>query len=237
MAHTSALVDIETIVSRYLLKYKKSTEDAVIYTEHLCNLIRDWRVHDSNQVITEKISVSALGIIEMPDSMITFVDLMLPTDGEYISFTEKDRLVNTTTFTGAIEGQDSHFGEGVTIIQPEDEGYGGRGAINDYNYTIDWETRRIFCNGIISDTVILRYVSSGIELTGATTVPEMITPLADAYLLLKETYWVPTLTRERLMRQKDFEDERCRLRNVINAKSYEEWGDLLMGISSQSPIR
>lgn len=234
---TAALLSIDEIVGRFLLKFKRSTEDAVIYTEHLCNLVRDYRVHDSNQVVTEKIAISALGIIEMPDDMLSFVDLLYPLNGQYISFTEMSTLVNTTTFTGLVEGQDDDMGEGVAILHPEDVGYGARGAINDYNYVIDWEARRIFCEGIISDTVVLRYVSSGIETTGATTVSDIITPMADAYLLWKSSFWIPDLVRERESLKRDYTEARLELRNTINAKSYDEWRDILLGLSSQAPQR
>lgn len=237
MADTNALINIEDVVTRFLHLYKKPTEDYTIYLAHACNCVRDFRLYDSNQVVTEKVSISALGIIEMPDSMVGFNDLLYPVNGEYVSFTEMATLVNTTTFTGLVEGQDSHYGEGVAILHPEDTGYGGRGAINDYNYVIDWEARRIFCEGMTSDTVILRYVSSGIETSGVTTIPEFISPMIDNYLLWKETYWVKGLERERDMRERDYTNSELKIRGFINAMTYDQWRDLLMGINTQAPQR
>jgi len=234
---TNALISIDEIVTRFLFKYKKPMEDANIFIEHICNLVRDFRIYDSNQVVSVKISINSLGIIEMPDDMIGFNDLCYAEYGEWVSFTERDRIVNTTTTTGGVEGHDSNFGEGVDIVHSEDVGYGAVGAINNYNYMIDWEARRIFCEGIISDTVLLRYVNSGIETSGITTVPEFITPMCDAYLLWKESYWVKGLERERQMREQDFVKAELRVRNFINSNSFQQWKDILLGITTQAPQR
>lgn len=227
MAHVSALLNIEDAVTRYLFKYKKPLEDFDIYLEHTCDLYQRFREHDSNQVVSELVTINALGIITMPSAMIDFCDLCYSLNGEWVSFTEMDRIVNVTTDVG--------FGD--DILHSDDIGYGSRGGINDYNYTFDWEARRIICEGIVSTDVLLRYVSSGIETTGITTIPIMIVPMIDAYLLWKESYWIKGLERERLMREKDFTKAELEVRNLINAMSFEQWKDLLLGLSSQAPIR
>jgi hypothetical protein len=234
---TNALLTIEEAVTRYMLKYKKSQEDFIIFTEHVCNLYRDFRLHDSNQVVTSKVDIDANRIIEMPDDMLSFVDLLYPSNGQWISFTEMSSIVNTTTFTGLVEGRDSDFGEGQNVPRPEESGYGGRGAINAYNYVIDWEARRIFVEGIESDTVALKYISSGVETTGETNIPDILTPMIDSYLLWKESFWVPELRGEREQRKRDFMEERFRVKNLINAMGYEQWRDVFLGLSSQAPIR
>lgn len=234
---TNALINIEEVVSRFLLKYEQSTDHAVSFQEHVCNAVRDFRLYDSNQVVSEKVSVSALGIIEMPADMLSFVDLCKPYNGQWVSLTEIDTIVNTTTMVGAVETRDSDFGEGVDILHPEDVGYGARGGINAYNYVIDWEARRIFCEGIISDTLMLRYVSSGVETTGTTTVPEILTPMLDAYMLWKGSYFIPIWKKEMLVYKDEYKEEKAKLRNLMNSMSYSQWSDLLLGLSSQAPIR
>jgi len=234
---TNALIDINTIVTRFLLKYKLSTEDAVIYTEHCANCVRDFHLYDSPNVVSEKIAISALGIIEMPGDMVGFNGLFSTTEGELWSFTERDRIVNTTTFTGAVEGQDSAFGEGAVLNDPRSDTYGGLGGVNDYYYTIDWKARRIFCEGIKSTTVLLRYTTSGVETSGVTYVPEFITPMLDAYMLWRSSYWIPPMVREREMLEKDYTKAEAKVRTLINAMTADQWRDLLLSITSQAPIR
>jgi len=234
---SNALINIEEIVSRYLFKYKKSLDDAFIYTEHCCNAYRDFRMYDSNQQLTAKVSINANKWIEMPSDMIGFVDLVTPINGEFWSFTEKKYIVNTTTFTGLVEGLDATMGEGVGLTEPRSTGYAAAGGINDYNYTIEWHARRIFIDGMSSATVVLIYVTSGIEVTGSTLVPDFITPLLDAYLLWKETYWIPELARERQMREQDYIKTKLSTRNFMYSMNYNQWRDLVLSSAMQAPKR
>ena len=234
---TNYQITIDQVVARYALKYKVPQEDMVILTEHCANCVRDYYIYDAPDVVSEKVSISALGIIEMPDDMIGFNGLFIPLSGELWAFTEKDTIVNTTTTTLAVEGQDSDFGEGVAITDPKTDTYGGVGGVNDYYYTIDWGARRIFCEGITSDTVLLRYTTSGITASGTTYIPEFITPMLDAYMLWKSSYWMPALRKERELLERDFIRTEAKIRNLINSMTYAEWKDLLNSIATQSPQR
>jgi len=234
---TNALINIETVVSRFLFKYKKSTDDALIYTEHVCNCFRDFCLYDSDQVVTAKVSITANKLIEFPSDMQGFVDLCIPIGGAWWSFTEKREIVNTTTFTGLVEGRDSTFGEGVDITHGRTTGYATKGGINDYNYTIDWKARRIFVDGIESETVVLIYTSSGVETSGTTNVPEHLTPVFDSYLLWKSSYWDGKTVRERQMLKDDYTEARLTARNFINSESYNFWRDIILSGFSQSVKR
>jgi hypothetical protein len=234
---TNALVSINVVVDRFLFKYKMPLEDASLFVEHACNCFRDFSIYDSPNVVSEKVTISALGVVEMPDDMIGFNGLFIPLDGELWAFTRRDGIVNTTTTTGGVEGQDDDFGEGAVLTDPKSDTYGGVGGVNDYYYTIDWKARRIFCEGIKSDTVLLRYTTSGVETTGTTYVPEFITPMLDAYMLWKASYWMPNLAKERQLLERDFTNTENRIRNLINSMTYDEWRDLFLGMTTQAPIR
>jgi hypothetical protein len=234
---TAAIIPIETIVNDYMLGYKKSNEDYYTYLLHACYCVRDFKIYDSDEVVTTKVTFTTNKWLTMPADMLTFVDLCVPVAGEWWSFSERRTIVNTTTFTGLVEGQDSAVGEGVDLTVPMLSGYGASGGVNDYNYTIDWEQRRIYIDGITSGTGVLMYTTSGVEITGTTYVPEIITPLIHDYLLMKETYWIPELVRERPMREKSFKETRLSLRNLLYGLTFSQWKDLILGTSSQSPHR
>ncbi|MBU1685706.1 hypothetical protein KJ662_05655, partial [Patescibacteria group bacterium] len=87
---TNSLISINDVVSRFLLKYKLPLEDAFTYLEHCANAIRDFHLYDSADVVSEKVSISALGIIELPASMVGFNGLFIPFNGEWWPFTRKD---------------------------------------------------------------------------------------------------------------------------------------------------
>ena len=237
MADTNALISIEEVTTRYLLKYKKTNDDYTIYLEHICNCVRDFQLHDSHSFRSEKVSVDSLGIIELPDDCVRVHDICVAYRGEWWSFTERPDMVNTTTTVGLVETQDSDFGEGVALLDNKTYTYGAKGAVNAYYYKLDWNERRIFCDGIKSDTVLLKYVSNGINADGDTYIPEMITPVLDAYLLWRETYWLPELIRERQAREKDYHNERLRLRNLLNGMTISRWKDVFWGSITLSPKR
>jgi len=234
---TPALISVNEAVSRYLLKYKLSTEDAFIYTEHACDVLRELHLYDLPNLVTEKVTVNALGIIEMPTDMIGFNGLYKFVDGYKWQFTQNDNIVTTTTITGGAETQDDDYGEGEAVKDPKTDMYGGVGAVNDYYYKIDWKARRIFLDGTTSDTIMLEYVTSGIELTGTTYVPVMTLPVIDAYLKWRESYWVPGQERYAETRERSYQNALFKVRNLINSMSYDQWHDLFLSITTQVPQR
>lgn len=234
---TNALISINEVVDRYMLKYKLPLEDAFIYTEHACDAVREIHLYDLPNLVTTKVSVSSIGIIEMPTDMIGFNGLYKFVDGYKWQFTRNDDIIVTTTFTAGVETVDEDYGEGEAVKDPKTDAYGGVGAVNDYYYKIDWKARRIFVDGTTSDTIMLEYVTSGIELTGTTYVPVMTLPVLDAYLKWKESYWIAGQERYADARERNYEKALFKVRNLINSMTYDEWHDLLLSITTQAPQR
>lgn len=234
---TPALISINEAVSRYMLKYKIPQEDAFIYTEHACDALRELHLYDLPNLVTDKVSVSALGIIEFPSDMVGFNGLYKFVDGYKWYFTYNDALITTTTMTGGVETQDDDYGEGEAVKDPKSDTYGAVGAVNDYYYKIDWKARRIFCDGVTSDTVMLEYVTSGIELTGTTYVPSQALPVIDTYLSFKECYFKPGLERYTEEREKRYDRAVLKLRNFMNSMSYDQWRDTFLSLTTMVPIR
>jgi hypothetical protein len=235
---TPALISVSEVVDRYLLKYKKSLDDAFIYTEHACDCIQYFNLYDGNTPITTKVTVQPNKYIVMPTDMVGFIDLLvLQTTGRWWSCTEQTDIITTTTFTGGVEGLDATIGEGANISQPKSYDYGAVGGVNDYNFSVDWTARRIYVRGFTTETVVLQYSSTGLEVTGTTYIPVLLIPVIDAYLLLKETYWLPQFTRERDMREKDYTKRKLEVRNFLNSLSYDQWRDVFLSITSQSLLR
>jgi hypothetical protein len=234
---TPALVPLNQIVDRFLIKNEKSTDRAFIYLEHACDCVRELHLYDLPNLVTEKVSISALGIVEMPTDLIGFNAIYKFVDGVKWKMTQRDDVITTTTTTLGVEGQDSTYGEGEALKDPKSDTYGGVGGVNDYYYKIDWKARRIFIEGLISDTVMLEYTTSGIEMTGTTYVPDMVTPVIDAYLNWKDCFLDPRLERYAEQREKSYLDKENRVRNLVNSMSYDEWHDLLLSITTQAPVR
>ena len=237
--YANALISIENIVSQFLLSYKKPTEDYVSYLSHACNCIQDFNLYDGNLACTEKVQLNTtLKCIDMPADLVSFIDLVTPIDGGWWSFTEKN-IVNTTTTTGGVEGRDDLQGEGKKINQDRTVGYGAKGGYNRFKMTLDWASRRIYVDDTYDSTtyLVLIYVSSGIKATGETTVPVFLIPLVDAYLLERETFWIPELVRERPMRHDAYWREKLKVRDLINSMSVNQWHDLFLSDATQTVKR
>lgn len=179
---SSAQTTIDNYLTKYLLKKELTQDSYFALLQHACDCFRNINTRHSNREVTAKVSVSSLGIIEMPSDMIGFGFLAVPLDGELWTFTPKSRKVNTTTTTSGIEGQNSAMGEGVDVRDAQYLGLGGRGGVNAYYMKVDWKARRIFCDGFKSDTAVLRYTSSGLEIGGTTYIPVQCETVIDAYL-------------------------------------------------------
>jgi len=234
---STGVINIETAVTDYLLGYKKTTEEYIVYLKHALDLLTDFMIHDSREARSEKVSVDSNGIIEFPSDCIRVKDIAVGFQGEWWTFTERNNMINTTTTTAGVEGHDSDFGEGVSLRDGITTTYGAKGGVNSYYYTIDRKARRVFCDGITSDTVLMRYVSSGVSITGITYIPRMLVPMLENYLLFKETFWEKSSAREADQREKRFKNERIRVRNVLNSLTAAQWKDVILGSATQTPKR
>ena len=237
MSHTNAFIKLTDLVDRFMLDYRISDDHAVSLFGQASRCYQKIRLMHSEESVTKKITISSLGIIEMPDDMIGFIKLAIPQNGEWWSFTNNPNIVNTTTMVDAVEIRDSDFGEQVDIDQEQTTGYGAKGGVNAYNYTIDWEARRIFVDGIKSETAVLIYTSSGLNLAGDTLVPEKCVPTIEAFMLWKKAYWDGTSMSDRVYKEQQYKDELLQLRIVQFMPTGDELRDILFGTSTQAPTR
>jgi len=240
MADTNALISLEEVVTTYLFAYKKPTEDYSLYVQHACKCFQEFNLYDGEILQAQKVTLdTTLKCFYMPDDLLKFIDLVTPIAGGWWSFTQKDNIVNTTTTTGGVETRDSVQGEGVKIDTDRVVSYGAKGGYNKFRCTVDMASRRIYVDNVFqtTDYFVMLYISSGIKTTGKTTVPAFITPMIDAYLLEKETYWIPELARERPMRFDQYWKEKMKVRSLINAMSKDFWLDIFYSGSTQTPQR
>ena len=235
---TPALIDINQMVDEFMLAFKKPDEDAFTYLQHACNCVRDFHLYDSPNVVTEKVAINSNKWIDMPNDMVGFNGLfILQTNGSLWPCTERKDMITTTTTTAGVEGRDSTIGEGAALTDPKTTTYGGVGGVNDYYYSIVWKSRRIYTEGFTTETVVLKYVTTGIEISGTTSVPTFITPMIHDYLLWKECYWIPGLERYSRDREKIYDRSELKIRGFMNSKTEDEWRDFFLSITTQAPIR
>ena len=237
MADTNALIKIDEAITRFMLKYEKSTNRFFSYLERACQCYVNFNLYDANIVTYQKVTLDALGKwIDMPDDMIEFKDLVSPINGSFWPASEQDGMVITTTTTGGIEGQDSAQGEGVTIDQPRITGYGAKGGWNKFKYKLDWKQRRIYMDTAITDYLVLLYVPSGINASGDTQVPLYFLDVIDDYLQWKDAV-MDGRVQEEPMREQRYYYTKKRVKDMIYSMSLAQWQDLIYKNITQSPQR
>jgi len=226
MADTNNLIKLQDMVDRYLFKYKKPTDDWALYFEHAADCARELNIHHLRAFKTQEATISSKGIITMPDDMIELMAVSAQWNGLLWSFTEEGLLDIT-----AIED-----GDADDIADDRVFDYGATGAKNIYYYHCDWDSRKIYLNGVPSETVILQYISSGLDLSTDTYLPAHAMFVVEKYLRMREADFDGLGINERQLREREYRDAIGMLRRV-NMPSSAEFRDTLLSITTQTIIR
>lgn len=159
MANQAATISLQTIVKRFILKYKINEDDFVNYLEHAVDCFRDLNISHLSYFVQANLALDSVGKVSFPSDMIDFISVGIIDDDVYYTFVQSTDL---SVPTAAVEYGSSDW--------------------NKYFYYIDWPNRVIYCQSMVSETVTLRYVSSGISTSVETVVPIQCTQVIDAYL-------------------------------------------------------
>jgi hypothetical protein len=188
MAEIDGIITLDKFVKKILFKTNKNHDEYFRVFQVVADGLRHLCMHSLGFVTWTKLTVDTdTNTIDFPDDYVGFVSLSVPDDGRMWQLTRNDDLVPTTsTDSGGLEYLDEDDGEGVDL---NDElvpiGYGTRGGYNDYYYQIDHKKRRFIINGITTDHVILRYISSGVNATTSTSVPLYLEEPLEYYVFWK----------------------------------------------------
>ena len=187
MAETSGLKTLDQVVEEFLFKTKKPKDEYFRFYQFAIDGIRKMRMlHMKGVTKWARLNISALGTIAMPSDYVSFIGVVVPISGQFWYLTEKNNIVITTT-GGAL---DSDEGEGVDISDSYYMGYPATGGINREGYfKIDEPNRRIWINSADRTDVVLLYNSSGVNLTGATYVPQRAVEALHTFMLNKDAMY------------------------------------------------
>lgn len=163
MADQAATVALQTIVKRFILKYKIYEDDYINYLEHAVDCFRDLNISHLSYFKQADLTLDAVGKVSFPNDMIDFIALGVIRDDVFYTFVQSTDLSIPTSVSS----------------------YDGS-AWNKYFYYLDWPGRQIYCQSLPTETVTIRYVSSGINSGAETMVPVQCTQVIDAYLRWKQ---------------------------------------------------
>lgn len=163
MADQAATVALQTIVKRFILKYKIYEDDYINYLEHAVDCFRDLNISHLSYFKQADLTLDAVGKVSFPNDMIDFIALGVIRDDVFYTFVQSPDLSIPTSVSS----------------------YDGS-AWNKYFYYLDWPGRQIYCQSLPTETVTIRYISSGINSGAETMVPVQCTQVIDAYLRWKQ---------------------------------------------------
>ena len=163
MADQAATVALQTIVKRFILKYKIYEDDYINYLEHAVDCFRDLNISHLSYFKQADLTLDAVGKVSFPNDMIDFIALGVIRDDVFYAFVQSTDLSIPTSVSS----------------------YDGS-AWNKYFYYLDWPGRQIYCQSLPTETVTIRYISSGINSGAETMVPVQCTQVIDAYLRWKQ---------------------------------------------------
>lgn len=163
MADQAATVALQTIVKRFILKYKIYEDDYINYLEHAVDCFRDLNISHLSYFKQTDLTLDAVGKVSFPNDMIDFIALGVIRDDVFYTFVQSTDLSIPTSVSS----------------------YDGS-AWNKYFYYLDWPGRQIYCQSLPTETVTIRYISSGVNSGAETMVPVQCTQVIDAYLRWKQ---------------------------------------------------
>ncbi len=137
--------------------------------------------------------MSSAKVVDLPTDYVDYTKIAIPVNGKYKVLTKKDNILLPRTFAdGAPVGNadDDNAGAGsVFFVDHFRNGqfvaglYGLPGGLDNAYYRVDRENRQIVFSGSIPRSeIVLEYVSSGIKLSGQTSIPRETLPSLRAYV-------------------------------------------------------
>lgn len=205
MADQTATVSLQTIVKRFILKYKIFEDDFVNYLEHAADCLRDLNISHLSYYIQANLTLDSVGKVAFPTDMIDHIAIGKIEDDVFYTFMQSTDLTVPSTLTDYTSS-----------------------AWNKYFYFIDWPNRVIYCQGLPLEEITVRYISSGISTTAETVAPIQCTQVIDAYLRWKQAE-IDGASLGDLQIRKAFYDEQIRHLQWQQLPTLEQFKDTWLG--------
>jgi hypothetical protein len=205
MADQAATISLQTIVKRFILKYKINEDDFINYLEHAADCFRDLNISHLSYLTQADVILDAVGKVSFPTDMIDFIAIGIVQGDVFYTFMQSPDLnVPASAVSYDSGGWNKHF------------------------YYPDWVNRVIYCQSLVSETVTLRYISSGISTTAETMVPIQCTQVIDAYLRWMQSLMNATGLGEQQLRKANY-DESVRHLKWQQLPTMEQFKDTWLG--------
>lgn len=213
MSDTNGLVNVVKVIEDYMLQSHTDRSQRARISAIALQGVRDLNMFRIDNSKIEEIPMTAINTVNLPDDFLKLVSIGIPFNGKMWFFTRKDDIIKTTSFIGGAEVLDPNDGEGVDLGKYNQFlGYGTRGGVNQYYYTVDEPNRRIIINGFPQTKVILIYISSGISLSNGVFIPQYAYNSLFAWIAYKDVMFNPNVSGlDKQMREENYYTETRKL--------------------------
>jgi hypothetical protein len=234
MAHRSKTITLQAFLHKYF--FKGGIDEGEFHRYHVmaADVLRDLAIHHLPIAKTTTLTVDTDNqTADFPDDFIDYIFIAIEKDGRWWIFTRDDSMVDKTI-------------TGITGTELSDLSYVyGPGMVGGHNirwFQVDYENDRFLFNGVLSsDTVVLKYQSTGVESVSYSSTTDIEIPVyAEAAMEAGLDWRVAEKDKEamneRQWRKRLYDDEVLVMRNV-HSSTISEIRDAWLGSTSQSIIR
>lgn len=234
MAQRIGVITLQSFLRKYFLK--KNIDEDQFHRYHViaADGLRDLSIHHLPVSKTTTLSIDGTNFTsDFPDDFIDYTFIAIEDDGRWWTFTRDDKMSDRTITD--ITGAD--LGTFIQVVGP-----GQTGGENNYWFKPDYENRRFLFSGVsASDTVILNYISTGVESVAFDSTNDIQFPVyaedsMEKYLRWQECEWDNGPAGECERRKDQYEDSVRMLRNIHNS-TLDEIRDIWLRSSNRTFIR
>jgi hypothetical protein len=182
--YTNGLISLENLVEETLAITKRPDSDYKSFFQIAIRGYMDLRIHVVKQGKKQSVlTISDINKVDFPDDFVDFISIGVVDGGKIWRLSPNKDFIVVTTEDGDEETQDENEGQGVSIPNESVSGYYARGGSNNKGYyQIEWDKRRIGLINVSKDTVILTYITSGIDVDNTTYIPIKYIPALQSYI-------------------------------------------------------
>lgn len=206
---------------------------------------------DSIEVVYLKVNPVSK-IAALPGDFVDWLKVGIPTNGKLKVLYRHDKVLLPRTSTDGLKTFSNadaasttnaeslvYFSDHIRNGQFVGGLFGMSGGVSDASYRFDRENRTFVFTGTISeDYIVLEYISSGVKLSGSTTIPREAEPALRTYILWQMVENDPRVSQSEKARREDNHDKAvAMLRDFQDIFTAEEYRQMLFSTSRQTPKR
>jgi hypothetical protein len=191
MANISGQISLDAFVRRLLAKEGEDNDNYMRYMQIACDAIRDMHIHDFHIEVTKVVTVdSSTNTFSFPTDYVRYVAIATPIDGRWWTYTREDGMVPLNDDDTSADADPSNSVAiqtglpNISELEPV-HSLGQAGGHNEYYFREDRRNRLFQVAGNTPDTVVLKYVTNGIDADGLILLPDYSTLAIEDYVRWK----------------------------------------------------